>query len=272
MKNKTIVENIYNESLQKILQEALDVLEANDGKSLEEKKDQVVSLFRDNTTCFSDTDTETEISTVIEGVDDEWIKEVFWSAGDFSCPDGSIVLRPVTEEDREDYFEIQRSYSLVKTMLNDEEFCNELWDEYVCNTKLMCTIAYNGIYVGYCGVDNVAKRPWELSIELKPEWTKQGIGPAALGAMMEQIKLRLGVTEYTVKIDPTNLSSQKMFERLGAVPKGLAEFWIHDPKALEQCEEDNLHCIDDSIIAVAEKFSVEPRKLLSHVLEYSLIW
>lgn len=48
--------------------------------------------------------------------------------------------------------------------------------------------------------------------------------------------------------------------------------WIHDQEMLRQCEEDNLHHIDDNIIAVAEKFGVEPRKLLSHVLEYTLKW
>ena len=34
----------------------------------------------------------------------------------------------------------------------------------------------------------------------------------------------------------------------------------------------NLEEIDDKLIQVAEKFGVEPRKLLSHVLEYELIW
>ena len=42
--------------------------------------------------------------------------------------------------------------------------------------------------------------------------------------------------------------------------------------AMEKCEEDNLQYIDDRLIALSAKFQVEPRKLLSHVLEYTLSW
>ena len=37
-------------------------------------------------------------------------------------------------------------------------------------------------------------------------------------------------------------------------------------------KEENLDKIDDQLIHVAQKFGVEPRKLLSHVLEYKLNW
>lgn len=37
-------------------------------------------------------------------------------------------------------------------------------------------------------------------------------------------------------------------------------------------EEENLTKIDDQLITVARKFNVEPRQLLSHVLEYKLHW
>lgn len=50
------------------------------------------------------------------------------------------------------------------------------------------------------------------------------------------------------------------------------EKWLHDQRALEKFEEENLHLIDDRIVEVAKKFQVEPQKLLSHVLEYRLSW
>ena len=37
-------------------------------------------------------------------------------------------------------------------------------------------------------------------------------------------------------------------------------------------ENENLQLIDNALISVAEKLSVEPRTLLSHVLEYKLMW
>ena len=37
-------------------------------------------------------------------------------------------------------------------------------------------------------------------------------------------------------------------------------------------EKENLNLIDAATVALADKFGVEPRKLLSHVLEYTLSW
>ena len=82
----------------------------------------------------------------------------------------------------------------------------------------------------------------------------------------------LGINQFRVRIDPGNHASQKMFEKLGAIPNGISEFLIHDKATLEKCEEGNLHLIDADTISLAEKFGVEPRKLLSHILEYSLPW
>ena len=49
--------------------------------------------------------------------------------------------------------------------------------------------------------------------------------------------------------------------------------FYNQPEELQQkCEEENLHLIDEDVIALAQKFNVEPRKLLSHVLEYKLVW
>ncbi len=47
---------------------------------------------------------------------------------------------------------------------------------------------------------------------------------------------------------------------------------LHEEEDIRMCEEENLQEIDEKLIEVAEKFGVEPRKLLSHVLEYSLEW
>ena len=49
--------------------------------------------------------------------------------------------------------------------------------------------------------------------------------------------------------------------------------WQDDlPDILRLFEEKNLHRITAEMTALAETFGVEPRKLLSHVLEYRLHW
>ena len=47
---------------------------------------------------------------------------------------------------------------------------------------------------------------------------------------------------------------------------------LHKEEDIIRCEEENMDAIDDKLMIVAEKFGVEPRKLLSHVLEYKLEW
>ncbi len=66
--------------------------------------------------------------------------------------------------------------------------------------------------------------------------------------------------------------SQRLFEKLGAEPNGISEFLLHEEADIRRCEEENIHLLDERIQELAKQFNVEPRKLLSHVLEYKLMW
>ena len=90
--------------------------------------------------------------------------------------------------------------------------------------------------------------------------------------MLDELKRRLGVTSYSVRIEPSNTASQRLFEKLGATPNGISEFLLHGAEELKKYEETNLQYITEQLSEVAQKFGVEPRKLLSHVLEYRLDW
>lgn len=109
-------------------------------------------------------------------------------------------------------------------------------------------------------------------IELLKCWKKQGIGYKAIKAMLTELKERLNINEFRIKVEPDNYASQRLFEKLGAVPYGIVEFMLHKEKDIIRCEEENMDAIDAKLVTVAEKFGVEPRKLLSHVLEYELKW
>lgn len=269
MGNRSVAENSANESLNATLQEVLDLLEADDGKTFEEKRDAAIQLLRKSEESPL---TDTLVNLALAEMDAHKIKAIFWQHGDIPSSDATVRLRQADNSDRNDFLDIQREYSVMKSMLKEEVYCDMVWKEHLEDKSLMCSILKNGSYIGYCGITNITVEPWEIAIEIKPEWTRRGIGAVAVSAMLDQIKARLGITAFKVRIDPGNFSSQKMFERIGAVPNGIGELWIHDQQMLEKCEEDNLHYIDDQIIAVAEKFGVEPRKLLSHVLEYTLTW
>ena len=269
MNKEMFAEYAVKSSLETTLQEALDILDANDRKTFDQKKEAVINHLRN---CKEPEPFDAPADRSVADKMGQQIKNEFWRRGNIACPECDIILRKVEDADREGYLELQREYSIMKSMLKEPVYCDMAWNEHVEPKALMLSIIENGNYIGYCGIKSTVQNPWEIAIEILPDWTKNGIGYMAVTAMLEAIKARLGVVAFRVRIDPGNQASQKLFEKLGAVPNGISEFLMHDENALEKFEEDNLHLIDEHLIALADKFNVKPRKLLSHVLEYTLFW
>lgn len=269
MKRNNVANHLGQKVLEDALQTVLDIFEADDDTSFEEKKELALSSLRGQQDALRGehlVDIAANQNTAAQ------IRQTFWSFGcELELPD-NLLLRNVKESDRDSFLALQRIHSLMRAMLTCESYQNMIWQEHTDQNSLMLSIEKNGTYAGYCGIQNLSAKVWEISIELFPENTGQGIGFAAITAMLHAIRNRLGVCEYRIRIEPTNYASQRLFEKLGAVPNGISELWLHDPKMLAQLETENQHLIDDALISVAKKFAVEPRALLSHVLEYRLTW
>jgi len=269
MDKETFAEYAVKSTIEDTLQEALDILDADDGKSFEEKKEAMIKHLQRHKEPVL---VEALADLAIADKKGQQLKDTFWSSGNVTSADESIILRKVEDVDREGYMELQKEYSIMKSMLKEKAYCDMAWNEHVEPKALMLTILKDGAYVGYCGIKSLVHEPWEIAIELLPQWTNHGIGFLAITAMIEAISMRLGVSEFRVRIDPGNRASQKLFAKLGAQPNGVSEFLIHDQDALKKVEEDNLHLINEETITLAAKFGVEPRALLSHVLEYTLTY
>lgn len=269
MGNNTVGKRSFHKSIDAILQSALDTLEADDGKSFEEKKKLIVQMLRDQENALTGRK-RAEKATVKKSP--AQIRAEFWTFGTEIKASDNIALRKVDEPDRDGFFALQKHYFHTPAILGQEAYRDMLWSEHTEQKSLALSVDHNGSYAGYCGIQDLSKEIWEISIELLPEKTSQGIGFAAITAMLDELRDRLGVIEYRIRIEPTNHASQRLFEKLGAEPNGVSELWVHDPEDLEEMEESNTNLIDDALISVAKKFSVEPRTLLSHVLEYKLTW
>lgn len=269
MDKSEITKNVKKNSINMVLQEALNILDADDGKSFEEKRDAVIQrLTQKDDTELSRLLVERAIADK-EGAE---IKTSFWGSGTLIPVSETIFLRPVQPCDHEIFDTLQKANPLIQSMEDKEPFLDLVWREHNEDKSLMMSIVMDRDYIGYCGIKNTAQPIWEIAIELLPEWTKHGIGFLALTAMLDEMKSRLGVSKYIVRIEPANMASQKLFEKLGARPSGIVDLWFNEQTTLKKCEEAGLHLIDDDMIEVAKKFNVEPRKLLSHVLEYELLW
>lgn len=269
MNGKTVSNRSFRKSIESTLQNVLDMLEADDGKTFEEKKELAIRMLSEKHDALI---ANILVDAAIEEKSAEKIKESFWRFGKEIRVSSEIIIREVCVTDREPFLALQKIYSPTKAMLEHEAYQSMIWSEHAEQKSLMFSIMHEGSYAGYCGIQDLTKDIWEISIELLPEKTSKGIGFYSISAMLNELRDRLGVVNYRVRIEPTNRASQRLFEKLGAVPNGLSELWLHNPEDLSQLEQENVSLIDENILSVAEKFSVEPRSLLSHVLVYRLMW
>ena len=251
------------------IQNVLNILEEDDGKSFEEKKKEAIAYLEMQEDALL---TDKALRAAVNDDTGKRIKEKFWKEGNIIGNDAHIQIRSVQETDRNQFLRLQRETCIMKSMLKEESYQRRIWDGHIQDKSMMFTIEVDGKYAGYCGIHNLSSENWEIAIELLKRFRKKGVGYTAISMMLSEIKSRLGVNEFRVKIDADNYASQRLFENLGAVPHGIAEYILHEEKDIARCEEENLEEIDDNLVQVAAKFGVEPRKLLSHVLEYELKW
>ena len=212
MNKSEITKNVMKNTANMVLQDALDILEADDGKSFDEKRDAVIKLL----TQKGDTELSRLLSerTVADKTGVE-IKTDFWKSGTVIPAGDTVYLRPVESNDRDSFLTIQRASPLVQSMEDKDSFLDLVWREHNEDKCLKLSIIKDGDYIGYCGIKDTTLPIWEIAIELLPAWTRHGIGFVALSTMLNEMESRLGITKYTVRIEPSNLASQKLFEKLG---------------------------------------------------------
>ena len=201
MGSNTVKNRSMQKSLESILQDALDLLEADDGKSFEEKKAAVILMLTDKEDALL-VNKLMDIASTEKSASQ--IRETFWGFGETIELPTEIVLRKVRDVDREGFLALQRYYSPTPAMLAQEAYQNMLWSEHTEQKSLMLSIYKHGGYVGYCGIQDLSKKVWEISIELLPKSTKQGVGYVAISSMLDTMRDRLGKTKYRIRIEPTN--------------------------------------------------------------------
>lgn len=189
--------------------------------------------------------------------------------------DDAVIIRPVNENDAEFYVSIRMQYSMMyRVMIGMEKHRSEsLFQLDLCQPESFYNIIENSerMPIGYIGIMDTSAAIWELAIELDKQYTQRGLGPRSIVLFLNEISRITGKTTFKAKVEADNIPSQKCFERIGAALVGLSDGpLLKTPEEKEQFEGKNLNLIDDNIRAIADRLAVEPRKLLSHVLEYHM--
>jgi len=186
-----------------------------------------------------------------------------------------VVIRPVAEGDADLYVAIRMQYSMIyRAMIGTGEHCSaSLFLSDLCQPESFYCMIENTKKesIGYLGIKDTGSVIWELAIEMDKQHTQHGFGPRSILLFLNTISSITGRTTFKAAVEADNIPSQKCFERIGAELVGLCDgplLKTADDK--KRFEESNLHLIDDNIRILADRLSVEPRKLLSHVLEYHM--
>lgn len=269
MKNQSLAANAMKISIEDSIHKVMNIIEKEDGRTFEEKKKEAINFLKDKENTLL-AERLIDIAT-----NDEMGKKIykkFWAMGECIITENEIILRKVQDSDKHIFIELQKENNIVKSMMKEEAYRNMLWNEHIEYKALMFLVIVDNEYAGYCGIKNTTHEQWEIAIEILNKWKHKGIGYRAISVMLDEIKNRLNVSEFRVRIDAENYPSQRLFEKLGAEPNGISEFLLHEEADIRRCEEENIHLLDERIQELAKQFNVEPRKLLSHVLEYKLTW
>lgn len=192
---------------------------------------------------------------------------------DVLCENSEIILRKAIEDDKEPYYQLKKEYAYMKSAFAKPEYKDELWKEYLSGESLYYTIAKkkDNIFIGYCGVKNLNRRIWEIAIELKSECCHRGYGYNALKMYLETVARISKRHEFASRVDEDNIASQNLMEKLGFQPYGLSEFLLHKEEDKLAAEEEYKDKLDERYMMLAKKFNAEPKRLLSHVLEYRIV-
>ncbi|MGN0385122.1 MAG: GNAT family N-acetyltransferase [Lachnospiraceae bacterium] len=173
-------------------------------------------------------------------------------------------------DDRPDYVRLQKENSIMPRAYEMEGFEDMLWEDMTEEKAFYTTIRRKSddAYMGYCGIKDTQKDELELAVELLREFHGHGYGKHALMLFMNTVKNMTGINHFKTLVDGENIASQKMCEACGGVPSGIAEHLLHDKDYMKEYEQENADEVTDVMREVATKFSVQPEKLLTHVLVY----
>ncbi len=186
-----------------------------------------------------------------------------------------VIISAISNDEYQEYLDVlcDNLPSIgQKFIKKNPDFVRELFDNLLKPESFYCTIRERKTFrfCGYCGIKDIRVSKPELAIELIKSMQHKGIGTHAMKLLLQAHVPQNNFEYYRCVVATDNSSSQHLCEKIGGVPNGIVALVLKDPKLQEIFEENNLDMIDDQLRLVADKFKVEPRKLLSHFLEYKI--
>lgn len=185
-----------------------------------------------------------------------------------------LELRPLTKEYYDLYSKTRAIYAYNSGFYLDpdkREFVLSEFNQEECFFLAIARKSDNAC-IGYVGLKDTRKNLWEFCIELLPEYCNKGYGFSAVKLFLKKISqiTRNDKQQFMALVEVDNIPSQKLMQKLDGRLIDIYDLVFHDEERAEQFEKEHLDQITDHMIELAEELMVEPRKLLSHVLDYRI--
>lgn len=254
-------------------------------KAQDEKIDEVVNSVKEALFSSVEQD-ENQFQQMLDSLRNLMVIESEESSGfiwDFSkekteeifCFNDTLILKPITNIYHDDYLKTRDVYSdnSPSAYINPvfkEVFIKEINDE---NALFMAVIRKtDDTYLGYAGIKDTSKKIWEICIELLPKYCHKGYGYIAMKSFLKKLSeiTKNDKMQFRALVEVDNIASQKLMLKLGGKLEGIYDYTFHNIERAEKFEEAHLEEITEHMIELATELKVEPRKLLSHILDYRI--
>lgn len=187
--------------------------------------------------------------------------------------DDCLLLYPIHEDDLEDFTRVRCYWHTLKeepTEEMDKIFQTSLKDEILDKKSYIASIKEKETnqFIGYVSIKDTAVSIWKIAIELSPDCCSKGYGPAAIKLFLAALHKLTGKDEFKALVELDNYPSQHCMKKAGAKLYGLFDTVFGDPAIAEQFENENADLITPEITELAAELHIEPRKMLSKVLDF----
>ncbi|WP_397538913.1 GNAT family N-acetyltransferase [Rummeliibacillus pycnus] len=144
-----------------------------------------------------------------------------------------LTLRKVTKEDANSILkylsneEVMKNYGLEPFKSIKDALDEIAWYQSIQNNKTGIrwgiTLKEQGVVIGSCGFHNIVSHHFrtEIGFELSKEQWGKGIAAEAVEAILSYGFQHMNFQRIEALIEPPNLSSQKLVEKLGFIKEGL---------------------------------------------------
>lgn len=186
--------------------------------------------------------------------------------------DETVLLRPLSAEDEEFYAVVRKQYSVFHKDFTMEQLTAYWSPEIRKASAFYCVIEAedSSQKIGYIAVKDTSKELWEIAIELDKAYCGQGCGAKAITLFLKRLNEITTKNQFQFLVEVDNIICQSCMKKAGTELAGLHNFAFDSEEAAEQFEKTHLDLVTEHMRTLAAQLGVEPRKLLSHVLDYRI--